>query len=177
MSVHQDVLIRLGKLFDLRDFVETGTLAGYTFCAVQEYFDRAFTIDLHEPRPELRAKFAQSDRVFLFKGSSGDRLGEILNTHKIVRALFLLDAHGQETFFVNDGNNQIPKELEAINQYAPSSLIVVDDITWEKAKPQEETKRWVNTSYEFIAPKDWEVKYVGRMAILHRGHYVLPEDI
>ena len=104
-------------------------------------------------------------------------LGDAIQKYKITRALFWLDAHGNETFFKDDGNNQVPKELEAITQYAPNSLVVIDDITWEKAIPNEETKRWVNRSYEFVVPQGWEVKYVDRTAILHRGGYVLPNNL
>jgi hypothetical protein len=182
MEIHQKSLVSLGKKFGLKDFVETGTnfvdngQMGGTFLAVQKYFDRAFTIDLVEKlSPALTNLFVDSDRVFLFCGSSGDRLGPILQEHKITRALFWLDAHGNETSYVDDGNNQVPRELEAITKYAPDSLVVIDDVTWAKAEPEHETKRWVNSSYELVIPPGWEATYVSRWAVLHRGGYELPE--
>jgi hypothetical protein len=165
MTPYQNLLVNLAKQFNLRDFVETGTLSGYTFRAVREYFDRAFTIDL----TEVPGDSVEQDRFFFFRGSSSERLGDILQTHKITRALFWLDAHGNETFYKDDGNNQIPKELEAITKYAPSSLVVIDDITLENGK------RWINTSYELVIPSGWQVVYTSRLAILHRGDYILSE--
>jgi hypothetical protein len=169
MTVNRNILIALGKQFDLRDFVETGTNAGGTFRTVRDSFDRAFTIDLTENASD----FVESEKFFFFRGSSGERLGEIIQTHKIERALFLLDAHMNQTFYVDDGNNQVPKELEAIALYAPTSLIVIDDITKHKGK------YWVNDSYEFTAPEGWQVRYKlpARIAVLHRGGYVLPENL
>ena len=171
MTVSRNVLNRLGKEFNLRDFVETGTGVGGTFRAIRESFDRAFTIELTEtPRD-----YVESERFFYFRGSSGERLGEILQTHKITRALILLDAHGNQTFYVDDGNDQIPKELEAVALYAPASLVVIDDIT----QPRPDGKYWVNDSYEFKIPDGWQGHYdlPARMAILHRGGYTLPENL
>lgn len=162
MTESQDLLVNLGQRFNLRDFVETGTQAGNTFRAVRESFDRAFTIDLGSDPDTV-----ESGRFFTFHGSSGDRLAEILQKHDIRRALFWLDAHGNQTFYKDDGNNQVPRELDAITKYAPDSLVVVDDITLEP------DGYWVNDSYHFSAPPGWRVKYdLGkRVAVLHRGGY------
>lgn len=184
---NRERLIRLAKLFNIRDFFETGTQGGHLFRDVQGHFDRAFTIELADGQaPGLVAEFAGSDRVFLFTGSSGDRLGELLKEHKITRALFWLDAHGNETFFVDDGKNQVPKELAAIAQYAPDSLVVIDDVIFQNSRHWNgknwtgvgsKFKHWLNTSYEFVVPEGWEVKYLDREAILHRGGYALPENL
>lgn len=169
MAPYHSRLISFGKHFNLKDFVETGTWAGDTFRNVREHFDRAFTIDV--AGVGVSKDIVESERFFFFCGSSGERLGEILQTFKITKALFWLDAHGNETNFVDDGNNQVPKELEAITQYAPDSLVVVDDITLVRRK------YWVNSSYEFKVPDGWEVTYSGRWAIMHRGGYKLPENL
>ena len=171
LSDREQLLVDFGKSFDLRDFVETGTLIGTMFRAVQKGFDRAFTIDKEAPTPGLAAEFADSSRVFLLTGSSGDMLGDVLQKHKITRALFWLDAHGNETYYVDDGNNQVPKELAAIEKYAPDSLVVVDNVTVYKGE------YWVNTSYVFTVPKGWQVVYHDIVAILHRGGYTLPEGL
>jgi len=161
-------IVSLAKLFDFEDFVETGTQGGHLFRVVQGYFKRAFTIEIDGPPPKLTEDFGNTGRTFLYKGSSGEMLGSILKKHDIKRALFWLDAHGNETFFKDDGNNQVPKELRAIAQYAPDSLVIVDDIRKVNGK------RWVNTSYEFD-PLDWHVVYSEGVAILHRGGYEIPE--
>jgi len=172
MSDPTNLLNRLGKEFNLRDFVETGTWKGDRFRAVRGQFDRAFTIDVVTDAP---FDYVEPENYFFFKGSSGERLGEILQTYGITRALFWLDAHGNETYYVDDGKDQVPKELEVITQYAPDSLVVIDDITFAKGK------YWVNTSYEFVVPQGWQVRYwpsiLGRQAILHRGGYTLPENL
>jgi hypothetical protein len=172
VSPNAQRLLALAKLFDLKDFVETGTQNGSMFRAVQSQFERTLTIEIDGPPLELVEDFGNSAGIFLIKGSSGDVLGDILKKHEITRALFWLDAHGNQTFFKDDGNNQVPKELEAITQYAPNSLVVVDDVTWEKGKDGQ-LRRWVNSSYEFLVPEGWFVKYVQRAAILHRGGYSL----
>lgn len=164
-------VILLQEKFNFPDFVETGTLIGTMFRGVQDRFERAFTIDLHGSTPSLVEEFGKSPRVFLLEGSSGDKLGAVLQEHKITRALFWLDAHGNETHFIDDGNNQVPKELEAIKKWAPNSLVLVDDVTHEKGRV------WVNSSYLFVVPGGWQVRYEGRVAILHRGGYVLGEKI
>lgn len=171
MSVNIQRLLALAHLFNIKDFVETGTQNGDLFLAVEHHFDRAFTIDIDGPTPRLETKFANSNRVFLFKGSSGNELGRILQEHKITRALFWLDAHGNRTFFVDDGADQIPQELDAITRLAPDSLVVIDDVTWERGF------HWVNSSYKLWIPAGWQVKYVGRAAILHRGEYSTLEHI
>jgi hypothetical protein len=163
MSEPHEHLIALGKQFDLKDFVETGTQKGVTFRAVRESFDRAFTIEMGESLDDC----VEEGKYFYFRGSSGERLAEILQTHEITRALFWLDAHGNETYYRDDGNNQVPKELDAITAHAPDSLVVVDDITFVRGE------RWVNTSYGFVVPSGWYATYVGRRAILHRGGYNL----
>lgn len=176
MSPNAERLVGLAKLFNIRDFFETGTCNGALFREVEGYFDRAFTIELHGPPSRIVAEFSGSGKHFLFTGSSGDELGRILQEYKITRALFWLDAHGNQTFFNDDGNNQVYKELDAITKYAPDSLVVLDDVTWEKGKDGR-VLRWVNTSYEFIPPSGWSVKYVARVAILHRGAYSALEHI
>jgi hypothetical protein len=161
MNEHHEHLITLGKKFDLKDFVETGTQKGVTFRAVRESFDRAFTIEMSEYPDD----YVEEGKYFYFRGSSGDRLAEILQTYEITRALFWLDAHGNETYYQDDGNNQVPKELDAITTHAPDSLVLVDDITFENGE------YWVNTSYRFAVPSGWHATYVGRRAVLHRGGY------
>lgn len=160
-------LIQLGEHFNVRDFVETGTQQGNTFRAMKGHFARRFTIDIHGQELVVEEL---SENSFAFKGSSGDLLGGILQKHNIIRALFWLDAHGPQTFYVDDGNNQVPKELEAVAQYAPDSLIVIDDITEARGTV------WINDSYKLVIPNSWtaEIFLSQRCAVLHRGGYVLP---
>lgn len=160
LSPAQSLLVNFGRQFNIRDFVETGTQAGTTFRIVAEYFDRGFTIDIDAPPSHI------SKGLFYFKGSSGELLANILQEYKITRALFWLDAHGNRTFYTDDGNDQIPKELDAIAKYAPDSLVVVDDITFRDGC------YWVNESYRFC-PDGWQVIYglSKRVAVLHRGGY------
>src|SRR6266568_1016334 len=142
MTEGQELLVALAKQFGLQDFVETGTSYGGTFRAVEGYFKRAFTIEFHGVKPELAAIYSFSDIVHLFAGVSGDRLAEILQRYAVTRALFWLDAHTNVTP-VDDGQNQVPKELAAIAQFAPDSLVVIDDITFENGRYR------VNSSYDF----------------------------
>jgi len=167
--VNKDLLLELAQRFNLRDFVETGTQSGNMFRAMQGHFDRTFTIEILGAPADLYSDFSNVNSAFMFTGSSGDRLPEILRDYKITRALFWLDAHGNQTWYKDDGNNQVLKELDAIAQYAPDSLVVIDDITFASGK------FWVNDSYEFLVPSGWHemIRLDRRVAILHQGGYSL----
>src|ERR1700729_2919221 len=101
--MHETLLIELARRFDLRDFVETGTNNGDMFRAMLGHFDRMFTIEIDGPPPKLLSEFFDVKNAFLFKGSSGDLLPEILQKYDIKRALFWLDAHGNQTWYKDDG--------------------------------------------------------------------------
>ena len=167
--MNKNLLLELARHFGLRDFVETGTLIGSMLRAMSGNFDRMFTVELNGCPPELYSDFSRDKDVHFFTGSSSDLLPTILQDYNIKRALFWLDAHGNQTWYKDDGNNQVPKELEAIEKYSPNSLVVIDDIT------QANGKIWVNDSYEFVIPSGWQcqLRLHSRVAILHRGGYNL----
>lgn len=171
MHPSHELLINLAQRFALRDFVETGTCGGDTLRAVQGAFDRMFSIEIRGINPELQADFAGTDKLWLFHGSSGELLADILQQHTVTRALFWLDAHA------NDKPDQIPAELAAIEQHAPESLVVVDDITDEGPRGIicNIDSRLGFPGFPFIAPDGWHVSYRldRRAAILHRGGYSL----
>lgn len=70
MNPSQELLANLARRFDLRDFVETGTAEGNTLRAVQDYFDRLFSIEIRGVDTALLDEFP-AGKLCLYGGSSG----------------------------------------------------------------------------------------------------------
>lgn len=137
---------------------------------MQDSFDRMFSIEIRGTNPALLDEFPVG-KLHLYGGSSGSLLADILQQHKITRALFWLDAHA------NDKPDQLPAELAAIECHAPESLVVVDDITDEGPRGIvcNIDTRLNFPGFPFVVPDGWAVTYQfeRRAAILHRGGYDL----
>jgi len=168
----QAMLIALGQHFGLTVFVETGTCAGNTISAVLPYFEAVYSIELNkEYFHNAIERFQIIKNVFLFSGSSGELLPKILSTEEIPEALFWLDAHGEG--LPTEEGDQLYKELKAIETYAPTSLVVIDDVIKKNGKYE------VNFCYPFTTPAGWTELYIPNMSllILHQGGYVMPEAL
>jgi hypothetical protein len=172
------MLIALGHYYGLRIFVETGTYYGGTVAAVHEYFDNVYSIELDDGAfANCRKIFKDVPNVHILHGASGSVLCTLLDSLQLwyagPRALFWLDAHAFGTD--SPEGNQVPKELAAIERFAPESLVVIDDIT--PTGPG--SSFMVNDTYPFVVPDGWRTTFVTNMsiAILHRGGYTIPSDL
>lgn len=162
------LLVALGKHFDLRVFVETGTQAGNTVEAVRPYFEKVYSIELSEPCVEAcRARFVGAQNVCLVQGSSGKELGPLLIRERLDKALIWLDAHDRSQ------PDQIPEELRAIKDFSPNSLVVIDDVRHGSGGYV------IDDRFQFCVPAEWRQNFVGQMnlLILHRGGYEMPRAI
>lgn len=168
----QSLLMAMGEHFHLSDFVETGTQSGNTVAAVRRNFSRVYSIELNEDFYKAAlVRFADVDNVHLVHGSSGDTLAPLLQRENITKALFWLDAHGEGKATAE--GDQLSKELQAIEQNSPTSLVVIDDMI--KGINGYE----VNFSYPFTTPPGWYETYLHNMSllILHRGEHSMPEGL
>jgi hypothetical protein len=176
----QTLLMAVGEHFGLKVFVETGTQAGNTVAAVHEAFDAVYSIEVFEAfYIRAQAIFADVPNVHLILGSSEKVLADVLKKEGITRALFWLDAHGEglltavQPMYLQQGN-QLYKELQAIEQQAPDSLVVIDDVFQKVSNGY-----MVNLVYPFVVPAGWKEVYIHHMSllVLHRGGYSMPEGL
>jgi len=151
-------LIGLQKEYNLTTFVETGTQEGSTSEAVCDSFECAYSIESDSYNYNLAVNRLKGRNVNLILGSSGIELPRLLITNKITKALFWLDAHGNE--HDETAENQIPLELKAIKDHAPESLVAIDDVI------QHEGKFKINDTYWFEIPEFWDIKHFPNMQIM-----------
>lgn len=167
-------MLAVSRRYQLVTFVETGTDAGHTVEAVRHHFSKVYSI---ESKPEnfraVQARFSGVENVKLFEGFSSLVLPCVLQGHGISRALFWLDAHAydQNGGYATPEGDQVPGELRAIAAYAPESLVIVDDV---EVGAHGFT---VNSCYPFTVPDGWHFRHFHRWAFLHRGGYILPDNL
>lgn len=129
----QRLVKRIGKEFNLKSFVETGTYRGDMTAAAASVFDKVYSIEIFQPFYERAvARFANRPKVKILKGNSGEDLKKLLTEIK-EPALFWLDAHGGKTAKQPDGSETaapVRPELEAILNHSlrDKHVILVDDI-------------------------------------------------
>ena len=124
----REILVRWGKNFDCKMFVETGTYYGKTTEYAAPHFDKCVTIELDETLYKRAVeKFKNQPNVEVRQGDSGAILLELLGTIK-ERTLFWLDAHycGRNTA-KGKSNTPIMEELLAIMNHPVSHVILIDD--------------------------------------------------
>jgi hypothetical protein len=110
-------------------FVETGTFYGDTLAAVENDFDRLYSIELH-PRLAQRAerRFRHNPRVTIVQGDSASRLGPVL--HQVSGpAVLLFDGHYSGKLTARgDVDTPILGELDvAFREGTPDDVILIDD--------------------------------------------------
>jgi hypothetical protein len=150
------LLIHLGKLFNLRTFVESGietpfsnfylSLAGDTISAVRHSFTDVWSIELP---PVLYRKcserFAGMPNVHLL-GSGGEMLQSVISLTSGPLLLWL-DTHAAT-------------ELDIISRLRPDSLVLLDN---------------VKAHDSHVIPNGWQTKFLHGVLILHAGGYHIPE--
>src|SRR5271165_7194980 len=121
------LLIRLGKMFDLKILVETGTCMGDTVETVRTHFEDVFSVELSPVFYEAcKVKFARRVNVHLFFGSSDELLPEIIAKTK-GPLLFFLDAHSTGGHSAANGDQTV-SEMQTIAKLCPDALVVIDDV-------------------------------------------------
>ncbi|MBI5387437.1 MAG: hypothetical protein HZA90_22485 [Verrucomicrobia bacterium] len=84
---------RIGREFNCRSFIETGTFFGQTLAAVSNQFEKCLSVELLETLYEgNRRSFARKGSVTVFHGDSGSVLGDMIDQSS-GRILFWLDGH------------------------------------------------------------------------------------
>ena len=109
-------------------FIETGTYHGDMVAAMLSETVEIYSIELGDDLYKCATeRFASNPKVHLFHGDSGQVLYSILPQFS-GRLLFWLDAHysGGETAR-GELSTPILKELDAILEFAPDSVILIDD--------------------------------------------------
>lgn len=163
------ILIDIGRLHNLKTFVETGSQVGNTISDMVGHFDNIYSIEVAEDYYRVCVeKFKNESLVHLILGSSGEVLSSVLRDNLITEALFWLDAHGPPA----DKGNQVPSELAAIEKYAPNSIVIIDDVTDQGTV--------IDRIHKFTMPSTWIGYHIRNMdlAVLYprNGRYsVLPE--
>lgn len=127
--VKQRTVQRYGKAFHLRTLIETGTYTGAMVFAMQDEFDRIYTIELDEGLGEAAQRgFAKFDHIEAIQGDSGDVLPQIMK--RITEpCLFWLDGHYSGEGTARGGSDTpILRELESIFKHPiDGHVILIDD--------------------------------------------------
>lgn len=165
----RELLVYLGKEFNLKTLIETGTCDGGTLLGVLHAFDDIHTIELSEHYYNLSKKtFESNPHVKLHLGNSGIVLREILENTENVPTLFWLDAHpsGGLTASFEEGGDPLPEEIKTIMELRPNSLIVIDDQCNDLLQ---------NVVEAGVDLSGWTKEFRCGTVFLHNGSYNIPE--
>lgn len=123
----QELLVSLGRQFNLKTLIETGTCDGGTLFPIHRAFDKCYSIELSEHYYNYsKNKFKDAANVRLFHGNSSVKLKEILEMIGKGPFIFWLDAHPSGGLTASEGD-PLPEEIKAIIGLSPDSLMVIDD--------------------------------------------------
>lgn len=165
----QRLVKHIGREFNLRIFIETGTYKGDMTAAAASVFNKVYSIEIFQPFYEKAlARFSGNPKVKIIKGDSAEVLKQLLKDIA-EPALFWLDAHGGKTAKQADGSETaapVRPELEAIliHPQADKHIILVDDVhtfvrgtkwgvgVW--AQIEELRQQWLATHPEWI----WKIQ-------------------
>lgn len=127
-GIPKDLVLQLKNIFQINDFIETGTFKGKTTSWAALNFDRVFTIEYSEKLYEAaQQKFIKSPNIKCFFGSSPSKLPDVLKQlHS--PAIFWLDAHwcGGDTYGAED-ECPLLNEIALIIQQSEKHIIIIDD--------------------------------------------------
>lgn len=132
-GIPQDMALKLRNKFNLRYFVETGTLAGATAIWASPHFDRVITIEL-DPEQRKRAMVNAAarcwrDNIEFILGDSRDKLLPAL-AGLDAPALIWLDAHwGPDLGYKRPEAGECPilAELAQIKNCKFRHVVLIDD--------------------------------------------------
>ena len=162
----RELLVYLGKHFNLKTLIETGTCDGGTLSGILHEFDDIHTIELSDYYYSIsKALFAPFPHIKLYKGNSGEVLREVLKNTPNVPTLFWLDAHSSGGLTANEGD-PLPDEVKAVMELRPDSLIVIDDQSNDLLQ---------NVVDAGVNLKKWKKEFRTGVVFLHNGSYKIPE--
>lgn len=158
----QDLLRWLGKLFNLRVLVETGTCEGSTPIALHNDFRDIYSIELSDYYYKRSVKRLQHlANVHLTHGNSERCLEGILNAIPNEPTLFWLDAHSSGGLTADEGD-PLGIEIQIIERCRPNALVIIDDMLNE------------SLSHLDIDVSKWVREYRTGEVIMHMGKYKIP---
>lgn len=162
----ENLLISLGKLYNLDYMIETGTSTGSTSKACAPHFKLITTIELSEKYyNEAKDLLRRCHNVDCVLGDSAVELERILKHSPKRPHLVWLDAHPSAPDSANAGD-VLPREIELITKYSPDSFVVIDDM------PDAELKHVQDAGVDLSG---WVRTYVSGEILMHRGGYEFPE--
>lgn len=127
--VKQRIVKRYGKAFHLHTLIETGTYTGAMVFAMQDQFDKIYTIELDESLSRAAQRgFAKFEHIEAIQGDSGEVLPQIM-AHITEPCLFWLDGHySGEGTAKGLSDTPILRELGCIlNHPVNRHVILIDD--------------------------------------------------
>lgn len=136
-DLKRNALIGYASKFNLRNFVETGTLFGDMVADLYPNFEYVYSVELQEGFYRSAVdRFKDVENVIIFQGDSGRVLDDIVPTLE-GPTLFFLDAHfcgGNSA--TGDTETPVLAELKAIlSQPILNGVIVIDDLKHFKTNP------------------------------------------
>ena len=159
----QDLLRWLGKLFNLRVLVETGTCEGSTPMALYKDFREIYTIELSDYYYQRSVKRLRGiSNVHISHGNSEKCLEGILNAIPNEPTLFWLDAHSSGGLTADEGD-PLGIEIQIIERCRPNALVVIDDL--------------LNCSLDHLNMdlSKWHREYRTGEVLMHQGKYKIPQ--
>lgn len=168
MSPHAEwkrELIRdFGRRFGIRAFIETGTCWGTTVGAVLTNFDQIKSVEVEESFHKFALKkYGAEKHVKLYLGSSSERLPQMIQETERRPILFWLDAHITGGTTINLGD-QIAGELKAIDEFAPDSVVLIDDV-----KPGEKGGSFDGPDAPIVLLPGWHGFFYNGILALQKG--------
>lgn len=150
---------------NIKNFVETGTYDGASAMLAAKFFDRVFTIEIHQGLYEAsvnRIKNRGITNVTCLLGDSANLIGTVAEQVKD-GAVFFLDSHysGEGTGWNNEKHVPLYEELDkilAVKDLGPS-IFVIDDVRlwttehdpiWSEITNEKIIAKFISTGYNVL---------------------------
>jgi hypothetical protein len=127
-GIPKELVKNLQTIFQIEDFIETGTFKGKTTSWAAKNFKNVFTVEYSKVIFEAAVKsLSIYPNIRCFFGSSPERLPEILSQLNSP-AIFWLDAHwcGGTTYGISD-ECPLLNEIELVLKHPEKHIILIDD--------------------------------------------------
>lgn len=175
-GIPKDIVLKLGKEFNIDSFIETGTYHGGTSLWASEHFNSVTTIEASkELHAEAKKNLTGVSNISLLFGSSKILLSEALASSS-GPALFWLDAHysGGATFG-SDDECPLVEELLQIAKSSQDHFILIDDARLFLSPPYlgHDVTQW--PSIDVICNLLQQGKYKKYIAVFEDVIFAVPE--
>jgi hypothetical protein len=124
----RELIAKLGREFNIDNFVETGTFYGDTAYWASNEFENVNTIELSdELHDHVTEKHGEVKNIDFIKGKSQQELSKVVQEID-TSAIFWLDAHYSGEGTAGQGYEcPVLEEIEAIGKLEENSYILIDD--------------------------------------------------